>query len=392
MISASRRMRELPPYVFLELQRRRERARAEGRTVYDLTVGNPTGPVCPAALETLARVIRERPEVHGYPPFRGHPALREATVRWYRRRFGVALDAEREVLPLLGSKEGLYHLLQAYLDPSDAVLVPTPCYPAYLGAARLAGAEIIEVPLLEEDDWRLRVERIDPDAARAARALLVNTPHNPTGAVLDDAQLRQIVAFARDHDLLLISDLPYAELALDPDLRPSSLLAFDGARTCTVEFQSLSKSHSMAGWRVGMALGNAEALDVLARRKSNADFGVFSALQIAAATALDEGDPTVEATRELYRRRRDCLCDGLDRLGWRVRRPRAGMYVWTRIPGGGEDDGGFARELFERSGVLLTPGSALGAAGKGFVRMSLVLDEEELVGAIDAIATCGILG
>lgn len=392
MRPSSRRLQSLPPYVFLELQQLRDAARAEGHDVIDLTVGNPDAPVPRQALDALVAAL-ESPGAHGYPPFRGTDAFREAVTRWYARRFDVTLDPAREVLPVLGSKEGLFHLMQAMLDPGDAVLVPTPCYPAYLGAARLCAAEPIEIPLRPENDFELRAEEIPTDAARAAAMLIVNTPHNPTGAVTPPSVLRDLVAFARDYDLLLVSDIPYSELVLDDGPPPPSLLSFPGAREVTVELQSLSKSHSMAGWRVGFAVGNADALSHLAKLKSNADFGMFRAIQDAAAAALDASEDAVAITRSTYRERRDAVCDALDTIGWPARRPRAGMYVWTRVPDGhGDDDQAFVRELFARTNVLLSPGSGFGASGRGWVRLSLVGDTTRLQTAVARIGESGMIG
>lgn len=393
MIQPARRVSDLPPYVFLELQAWRDEARARGVDVVDLSVGNPDGEVPEAALAALGSSLHSDPAVHGYPVFRGTADLRDAIVQWYRRRFGVELDPATEVLPVLGSKEGLYHLMQAFLDPGDTILVPVPCYPAYLGAARLCGANPRTVALREERDFVLDFADIGTDLARAARALVLNYPHNPTGAVADHAHLRDAVAFARDFDLLLISDIPYSELALDEGLEPPSLLQLAGSRAVTVELQSLSKSHGMAGWRAGFAVGNAEALDALARVKSNADFGIFRAIQAAMAAALRDGDDAVRANRELYRGRRDRLREGLERIGWPTRRPRAGMYLWTRVPDGAADgdDRRFVRELLDRSGVLLSPGSAFGEPGRGWVRFSLVAGEERLDEVVARIASSGLL-
>lgn len=393
MISPALRVRSLPPYVFLELQRMRDEARARGVDVIDLTVGNPTAPVPPAAIRVLQERVVDDPSVHGYPPFKGTPEFRGSVAAWYRRRFGVQLDPEREVLPLLGSKEGLYHVMQTYLDPGDTVLVPTPCYPAYLGAARLCDAQCVEIPLLEEDGFVLRVDRIDGAAARAARILLLNYPHNPTGAVASREQLRDIVAFCRDHDILLVSDLPYSELALDEDFLPPSVLELPGAREICVEMNSLSKSHSMAGWRVGFGVGNAEVLSSLGRLKSNADFGMFAAVQAAAAAALDTSEETLPTTRRVYRERRDALCSALAEVGWPVTPPRAAMYVWARLPRGcGDDDRAFVSTLFERTGVLLSPGAGFGAAGRGFVRLSLVFDPVVMREAARRIGESGLIG
>jgi LL-diaminopimelate aminotransferase len=393
MIQPARRVQALPPYVFLELQAWRDAAIARGQDVIDLSVGNPDGEVPAAALDVLAREIRENPRVHGYPEFGGTVQFREAVALWYRTRFGVTLDPSSEVLPVLGSKEGLYHLMQAFLDPGDPILVPTPCYPAYLGAARLCEAEPIGVPLREERDFVLDFADIATDQARAARALILNYPHNPTGAVADRAHYRQAVAFAREFDLLLISDIPYSELLLEGDSPPPSLLELDGAREVTIELQSLSKSHAMAGWRTGFAVGNRDAVAALARVKANADFGMFLGIQAAVVAALEQGDESVAANRALYRERRDRLRAGLDAIGWSTRCPRAGMYLWTPVPpqSSAPDDREFVRLLLERSGVLLSPGSAFGDAGRGWVRMSLVADTARLEEAARRIGESGLL-
>jgi LL-diaminopimelate aminotransferase len=393
MIRPARRVASLPPYVFLELQQWRDEALARGADVIDLTVGNPDGEVPPQAIAALRDALEGEPGIHGYPPFRGTDAFRGAVARWYRRRFGVELDPAGEVLPVLGSKEGIYHLMQALLDPGDTILIPTPCYPAYFGAARLCEAEPVAIALREDRDFVLDFADIDADQARAARALILNYPHNPTGAVADLPHFRDAVAFAIDHDLLLISDIPYSELAL-ADFIPPSLLQVDGARSVAVEFQSLSKSHGMAGWRVGFAVGNREYLAPLGRVKANADFGMFRAIQNAAVAALDHGDSSVEANRRLYRDRRDRLRDGLARLGWSTQNPRAGMYLWSRVPDGCpiRDDRSFVKELLDRSGVLLSPGSAFGESAAGWVRISLVADGERLDEVVRRIGASGLLG
>lgn len=393
MVQPARRVASLPPYVFLELAQWRDDALARGVDVIDLTVGNPDGEVPAAALDTLARSIREEPGVHGYPPFRGTDAFRQAVADWYRRRFTVQLDPRDEVLPVLGSKEGLYHLMQAFLDPGDSILVPTPCYPAYFGAARLCEAEPIAIPLREDRLFVLDFGDIDTDQARAAKALILNYPHNPTGATADRAHYRDAVAFAHDHDLILISDIPYSELAFD-DFTPPSALEIEGAKSVTVEFQSLSKSHGMAGWRAGFAVGNRDFLAALARVKANADFGMFRAIQNAVVAALEQGDAAVDANRRLYQERRDRVRDGLADIGWPAPRPRAGMYLWSRVPAGGEiqDDRAFVKELLDRTGVLISPGSAFGDSAAGWIRISLVAEFEKLEEAVRRIGKSGLLG
>jgi len=392
MIQPARRVASLPPYVFLELAQWRDEARASGVDVIDLTIGNPDGEVPPAALEALEKAIHDEPGVHGYPPFRGTDQFRRAVADWYRRRFDVELDPAHEVLPVLGSKEGLYHLMQAFLDPGDSILVPTPCYPAYFGAARLCEAEPVAVPLREDRQFVLDFADISSDQARAAKALILNYPHNPTGAVATLEHYREAVAFAIDHDLLLISDIPYSELALD-DFLPPSALEIPGAKQVTVELQSLSKSHGMAGWRSGFAVGDAKLLAALGRVKANADFGMFRAIQAAVVAALERGDDAVQANRRLYRERRDLLRDGLADIGWPSPLPRAGMYLWTRVPAGARtrNDREFVKELLDQSGVLISPGTAFGESAAGWVRISLVTDKGTLAEAVRRIDQSGLI-
>jgi LL-diaminopimelate aminotransferase len=392
MIQPARRVASLPPYVFLELAQWRDEARGRGVDVIDLTIGNPDGQVPSAALEALETSLAEDPDVHGYPPFRGTDRFRQAVAGWYRRRFGVELDPAEEVLPVLGSKEGLYHLMQAFLDPGDSILIPTPCYPAYFGAARLCEAEPVAIPLREDRQFVLDFTDIGSDQARAAKALVLNYPHNPTGAVASREHYRDAVAFAVDHDLLLISDIPYSELALD-DFLPPSALEIPGAKSVTVELQSLSKSHGMAGWRSGFAVGNGDLLAALGRVKANADFGMFRAIQAAVVAALEHGDEAVAANRKLYRDRRDLLREGLSEIGWVTPEPRAGMYLWSRVPEGAgtADDRAFVKELLDRSGVLISPGSAFGASASGWVRISLVADKPTLADAVRRIGSSGLL-
>lgn len=392
-IPPAQRLRRLPRYVFQELASLRAQAVEQGREVIDLTVGNPDGRAPDVAIAALTGAAADpTSNRHRYAPFDGSEELRRAVADWYQTRFAVPLDAAREVLPLLGSKEGLYHLMQAYVEEQDTVLIPTPCYPAYLGAARLAGAKVWELPLREEDRFLARFEEVPSDVARAAKILLLNYPHNPTGAVCGMDHYRDALAFCRDHDVLLVSDIPYSELSLEDDHLPGSVLELPGAREQAVEFQSLSKSHCMAGWRVGFCVGNAEVISNLVKLKANVDFGLFLAIQEAAVVALANAASITTEVRATYRRRRDRLCQGLSRRGWNVRVPPAGMYVWTRLPEGfGDDDWRFVRELFARTGVLVSPGTSFGSPGRGYVRMSLVVDEAGIDRVLQAIDRSGLL-
>jgi LL-diaminopimelate aminotransferase len=296
------------------------------------------------------------------------------------------------VLPLIGTKEGIGHLYLALLDPGDTALIPTPCYPAYLGAARVAQAEVCEMPLLEENGFRIDVTRIPPAAAARAKLLLVNHPGNPTGACAGLDHYREILAFAEKHDVVIASDIAYCDLTLEENAPAPSILELPGARRRAVEFYSFSKTYGMAGWRVGFVAGNAEIVRLLLKIKSNLDFGVFLAVQRAAAKILLGSRKPIEDLRRIYAARRDLMVQGLRSAGWNVPSPAATLYLWARIPSGYADSVAFTGELFERTGVLLSPGRAFGAAGEGFVRISLVVDEERTAEALRRIRASGILG
>lgn len=384
LIPCAEQVAKLPPYVFATTARWKEEALAAGREVIDLGVGNPDGRPDPEVVAALVRAVDDpAANCHGYSTFKGHPAFRRAAAAFYARRFGVDLDPETEVLPLIGSKEGLANLMRAYLDPGDTLILPTPCYPAYFGAARLCGAEIFEAPLRPEHGFVLRWEDIPADMARRAKMLVVNYPHNPTGAVADPAFMAAAVAWCREHRVLLVSDAAYTELGFAADAPPPSVLQVPGAKAVAVEFQSLSKSHNMAGWRTGFAVGGAEAVAVLGRVKSMVDFSLFGAVQLAAAAALAGDQQVCARNRELYRHRRDLMVDGYRALGWQVPAPPATMYVWAPVPRAwAGDDLAFVREVFDRTGVLLSPGSAFGRHGAGWCRTSLVADDAGIARAL----------
>jgi LL-diaminopimelate aminotransferase len=393
MIQPASRLRALPRYAFEELLALRDQTAARGVAVLDMGVGNPDARPPAQAITALVEAAQaERPNYHRYASFNGLPELRRAAAAWYGRRFNVHLDPDREVLPVLGSKEGLYHLMQAYVDPGDIVLIPSPCYPAYLGAARLAEATIVELPLSPRNRWLIDFSTVESETARGAKLLLMNYPNNPTGAICDLDHYRDAIAFCRDFDILLASDIAYSELSLTDGHVPASVFELPGARQQAVEFSSLSKSYAMAGWRVGFCVGNAEAVGNLLRLKCNVDFGMFLAVQKGAEAALSGDDRALSQTRRMLRRRAALLCGGLRRLGWEVDEPAATLYAWARVPPPfGEDDVRFVFELLERAGVLLTHGSAFGTHGRGYVRISLSLDEAGIDAALSRIESSGIL-
>jgi LL-diaminopimelate aminotransferase len=380
LIPCADRVTNLPPYVFATVFRMKEEALAAGREVIDLGVGNPDGRAPANIIAALNRALTDESwNCHGYGTFKGLAKLREAIAAWYSMRFGVTWDSESEVLPLIGSKEGLANLMRAYLNAGDTVIIPSPCYPAYFGAARLCEAEIFEPALTEDRGFVLDFDSIPAQVADRARMLILNYPHNPTGGICHLSFYEKAVAWCRDHEVLLVSDIAYSELGFAADAPPPSVFQVAGAREVAVEFQSLSKSHNMAGWRVGFAVGGPEVIAHLGRVKSNVDFSLFGGIQMAAVEALTGDQDICTANRKLYAHRRDLLVAGYHDLGWKVPSPPATMYIWARIPSAfGDDDFGFITEVFRKSGVLLSPGSGFGIHGKGYARTSLVLDDARI--------------
>lgn len=373
------RLGKFPPYVFAALDNRIKTLRAQGVDVIRLDIGSPDLPPPPAIIDALADAARQ-PGNHGYPSFAGTPALRRAMAAYYIRRFGVELDPETEVLPLIGSKEGIAHLALAWLDAGDVALVPDPGYPVYGMGALIAGAEPYPVPLLEDNEYLPDLDALPDAVVQRARLLWLNYPNNPTGATADLAFFERAVAFARRHDLLLCHDAPYCDVGFDGYQAPS-LLQIPGAREVAVEFNSLSKSHNMAGWRIGMAVGNARVLAALLQVKSNVDSGIFQGVQAAAVAALTGDQAWIRERNTIYQARRDLVLEGLRRMGLRAATPQAGLYVWAATPAG-VTAAAFAERLLVHTGVSVTPGSAFGAHGEGYFRISLGTATERLLEAI----------
>ncbi|MHB8080273.1 MAG: aminotransferase class I/II-fold pyridoxal phosphate-dependent enzyme [Candidatus Krumholzibacteriia bacterium] len=380
------RIRNLPPYVFARVFALRDEALARGQTVYDMGVGNPDGRPPEHVVTALVDAVRDpRANVHRYSTFNGSPALRRSIAAWYGRRFGVTLDPDTQTLPLIGSKEGLANLMRTCLNVGDTIIIPSPCYPAYFGAARLCEARIWELELRADRGYQPDFAAIPAEVAAAARMLLLNYPNNPTGGTCDRSLLAEALAFCDRHDILLVSDIAYSELSLEPTHVPASVLQLPGGPERAVEFQSLSKSHNMAGWRVGFAAGSPEVIAALGKAKSNVDFSLFGGIQSAACAALDGPQDICAANAALYRRRRDLVLGTWHALGWRLPTPAATMYVWGRIPRAyGTDDRAFVVDLLRKTGVLLAPGSGFGVHGAGCVRASLGLDDAQLAPAMAA--------
>ncbi len=386
-MQVAERLLKTPPYPFAELARLKAEAKAEGVDLIDFGIGDPDQPTPDHIVAAMAEAARD-PATHQYDETgKGLPEFREAVVSWYRDRFGVDLDPDKEVLRLIGAKEGLAHLAWAVLNDGDIALVPDPGYPVYKVAAMFAGAEPHFYPLRADSGYLPALAALPPAVVERARLLYLCYPHMPTGAVADLDFYRHLVEFARDKNLLVCLDMAYSELYYD-EAKPPSLLQVDGAKEVAIEIHSLSKTYNMTGWRIGFAVGSAEALDALEKLKSNVDSGAFLAIQRAAAAALSGPQDCVARMRDIYRRRRDLLVDGLAGLGWDIPKPKATCYVWAPLPDG-FTAAGMAETLLKEAGVLCTPGSAYGECGEGYVRFSLTVQggraEERIAEAVKRI-------
>jgi LL-diaminopimelate aminotransferase len=382
MFKLSKKIQALPPYLFLEIDKAKRAARAQGRDIIDLGIGDPDQPTPKFIIEALAAAALD-PANHRYALDQGMPVLRSAIGDWYKARFNVDLNPETEILPLIGSKEGIAHFPLAFLNPGDLSLVPDPCYPPYKGGTILAGGKPYLIPLLAANDFLPDLKKIPLSARKKARIIFVNYPNNPTSACANDEFYTALIEFAVKNKLIIISDLAYSEMAYD-GYRPPSLLEFPGARETVIEFHSLSKTYNMTGWRVGWACGNAQLVSALAKVKSNIDSGIFSAVQLAAVAALSGKQGYLNEMRNLYQQRRDVLVDGLKCLGWEVVRPKATFYVWIKVPPKA-DAIGFAAHLLKAADIVATPGVGFGRFGQGYIRMALTVSQDRIHEALRRI-------
>ncbi|MCE5257761.1 MAG: LL-diaminopimelate aminotransferase [Chloroflexi bacterium] len=374
-MKVAERIKNLPPYVFATVEKRIAAQQAKGVDVISLGIGSPDLKPPQFIIDALNQSAN-RDDTHGYAGYYGTPALRKAIAGYYERRFGVTLDPNTEARPLIGSKEGLANMAFAFVDPGDLVLASDPGYPTYRMGALMAGGDHYAMPLLEENDYLVDFNGIPDVVADKATLMWLNYPNNPTGAGAPMDFLERAVAFAKKHDIVICYDNPYCDLCFDGYVAPS-ILQVKGAKDVTVEFNSLSKTYNMAGWRVGMAVGNAEAIDALTTLKTNIDSGIFRPLQDASVAALN-GDQSWIAERNLiYQRRRDIILSWLPKLGMSAYMPKGALYVWAKVPAG-QDCEQYAIAMLEKAGVWLTPGTAFGEYGKGFLRISLCVPEARL--------------
>ena len=376
-----RRIEHLPPYVFAQMNEAKIAARRAGEDVVDLAFGNPDIPSPPAVVEKLAEAARN-PRNHRYSASRGIPNLRRAVSDRYQRRFDVDLDPDTEVITTIGAKEGLSHLLWTLVQPGDVAIVPDPSYPIHIYAPVLAGAEVRKVAVGSEEDYFEGLERMFASSWPRPRVIIVSFPHNPTTVCVDRRFFERLVAFAHANGVFIVHDFAYADVAFD-GYQPPSLLEVDGAKEVGVELYTLTKGHSMAGWRVGFVVGNAAAIGALGKLKSYLDYGTFQPIQIASIIALNEGDDYVLEVNEIYKRRRDTLVDGLTRMGWKVEAPRGTMFLWAPIPDPYQDMGSldFSFHVLDAAKVAVSPGIGFGSEGEGFVRFALVENEQRIAQA-----------
>jgi LL-diaminopimelate aminotransferase len=382
MIRFSQRLQSLPSYPLAEIPTIKRRLVESGVDVIDLGAGDNDTPPPPVAIDAMTAALRN-PALSKYGFQQGLPEFRQAAARWIERRFGHRFDPFSEILPLIGSKEGLSHLPLAVINPGDVAIVPEPGYQAYLGGALLSGAEPYIAPLRPENKFLLQLDHIPGDILRRAKIVFVNYPNNPTAAVATAAYLERTVAICRTHGILLAYDNAYCDLTFD-GYRAPSIFEIGGAHEVALEFFSLSKSYSMTGWRLGFAAGRAELIGALTRVKSYVDTGPFLAVQKAGAAALDHGEELVAPIRSELQRRRDAAVEALERAGFTVESPKAAMYLWVPLPPG-TSSAAFAKHALEETGVVVLPGSAFGPAGEGFFRIALTVGAERLRAAAERL-------
>jgi len=381
-VQLSHLINNLPPYHFANAKQKIADRIAAGVDVISLSMGDPDLPAPPAVVDRLCREM-QNPENHRYPGYHGIRALHEAIAEWFEKRFTVKLTPEQEILPLLGSKEGLAYVGMSVLNPGDIALVPDPYYPVYLTSSTTMGAQPYLLPLSAQNDYLPDLERIPQEVVTKARVLWLNYPNNPTAACADRAFFERAVEFARRNNIVIIHDMAYAEVYFE-DFRPMSILEIAGAKDVAVELHSLSKTYNMAGFRFGMLVGNAQLVDAVGRLKSNIDSGIFRPIQYAAIEALHLPLSWIQQRNAIYQRRRDLIVEGCNASGMPVRTPKASLYVWAGVPAGFTSKD-FADWLFDKTGVFLTPGTNFGRCGEGYLRISLTAQHERIETALQRI-------
>ena len=385
-IEKSDRLKSLPPYLFKEIDRQKEKVGKKGVDIIDLGVGDPDMPTPPHIIEALNKAALD-PANHKYPSYTGMGKFNEAVASWYKRRFNVDLDPGKEVVTLIGSKEGIAHIPLAFINNNDFALVSSPGYPVYDIGVKFAGGQTYFMDLLKENNFLPDFDTVPEDIAGKAKIMFINYPNNPTSAVADGDFFKKVVSFAELHNIIVCHDAAYTEMAFD-GYKPTSFLEIKGAKEVGIEFHSLSKTYNMTGWRIGFAVGKAEVIQALGQVKSNIDSGAFQAVQLAGIAALEGDQSCVENMNRKYTERRDLLVDGLIELGLSAEKPRATFYVWIEVPKGYTSTK-FASHLLLKGGIVVTPGNGFGSAGEGYVRMALTVGKERIKEVIERIRAIG---
>jgi len=380
-IGLADRIRNLPPYLFASIDRMKAEALRKGVDLIDMSIGDPDIPTPRHIVKKMKEAV-ERPENHRYPSYEGMFSFRKAVAEWYKKRFGVTLNPDNEVISLIGSKEGIGHLPLAFINPGDYTLVPSPAYPVYSIATLFAGGVSHEMPLLKENNFLPDLRAIPMDILRKAKLMFLNYPNNPTTATATMEFFKEVVEFAVRNNIVVCHDAAYSEIYFRK--RPLSLLQIPGAKDVGIEFHSLSKTYNMTGWRIGFAVGNAKVIAGLGKIKTNLDSGIFQAIQEAGIEALKTRESDLGVLRKIYQERRDAFCRGLRSTGLGIYMPQATFYVWVEVPKG-FDSVGFVTHLLKNAGVLATPGSGFGKAGEGYVRFALTITIERIEEAVERI-------
>ncbi len=375
-------MQNLPPYLFLEIDKAKRKAKQEGRDIIDFGIGDPDQPTPKHIIDALAQASYD-PANHHYALDQGMPLLRSAIAGWYKGRFNVGLDAETEILPLIGSKEGIAHFPLAFLNEGNYSLVPDPCYPPYKGGTILAGAKPYLMPLKEENAFLPDFKKIPQGILKKAKLIYINYPNNPTAAVAEKGFYEDVVKFAVKNKIIVISDLAYSEISYD-GYKPISFLEVEGAKEVGIEFHSLSKTYNMTGWRIGWACGNKNLISALAKVKSNVDSGIFSAIQLAGVAALQGPQEHIKNMCRTYQERRDILIKGLNSLGWDIQAPKAAFYAWIKMSKI-RDSIKFANFLLKKANIVVTPGVGFGKYGEGYIRMALTVSGKRIQEAVERL-------
>jgi len=378
----AQRIETIPPYLFAEIDKKKEEAIKRGVDIINLGIGDPDQPTPNNIIKKLIESVKD-PKTHNYPPYQGTAEFRQAVASWYKNRFGINLDPDKEVMALIGSKEGIAHIFLAFIDPGDFSLIPDPGYPVYKTGTLFANGFPYIMPLLEENDFLPDLEEIDEEVAQRAKLMFINYPNNPTAVVANKDFFEKVVKFAKKYDILICHDFAYSEMTFD-NYRANSFLEVEGAKEVGIEFHSLSKTYNMTGWRLGFAVGNQEAISALSIIKTNIDSGVFKAIQQAGIEALTGPQDNIEKMNNIYTSRRNVVINGLNKLGWNLKPTKATFYLW--IPTLNKMSSmEFSNLLLEKTGIIVTPGIGYGEYGEGYVRIALTVEEKRLEEAIERL-------